>query len=418
MIRHEMFTSGPALAPLRERRFRWFFLSRLVNLSGTAMAPVALAFAVLAVTDSASALGLVLAARSIPQVIFLLAGGVIADRFGRTLVIQTANVCAGLTQGLLAVLLISGHAQLWQFVVLGALNGTVSAMSMPALAGIVPALVPREQLQAANVLTSLCRNALAVLGPSVAAVLVVTVGPGWALAVDAVTWLVAAVLLAPVRLPARARTGVQPSMFRELREGWDYVRTTTWLWVVVLAFGVLNAIHAGGLDTLGPVLANDTSIGAHGWGLIMSAQAVGLLVMGLLLMRFSLQRPLLVGMVGVAFFGLPLIVMGAYPHTVAVMAAAVLAGMGIEVFGLGWNLAMQENVPDDMLARAYSYDMLGSFVAIPIGQLAFGPLAAAFGIQDVLLVSGVVYVVVALSVLLSRSVRTLPRVSTTSPPAH
>ncbi|MCW2774072.1 MAG: major facilitator superfamily 1 [Nocardioides sp.] len=111
------------------------------------------------------------------------------------------------------------------------------------------------------------------------------------------------------------------------------------------------------------------------------------------------------------------IVMGAYPHTVAVMAAAVLAGMGIEVFGLGWNLAMQENVPDDMLARAYSYDMLGSFVAIPVGQLAFGPLASAFGIQEVLLVGGVVYVVGALSVLLSRSVRTLPRVSTTSSPA-
>jgi MFS family permease len=165
------------------------------------------------------------------------------------------------------------------------------------------------------------------------------------------------------------------------------------------------------------VLAHDTSIGAHGWGLIMSAQAVGLLVMSLVLLRFPLQRPLLVGMVGVAFFGVPLIVMGAYPHTVAVMAAAVLAGMGIEVFGLGWNLAMQENVPDDMLARAYSYDMLGSFVAIPVGQLAFGPLASAFGIQEVLLVGGVVYVVGALSVLLSRSVRTLPRVSTTSSPA-
>jgi MFS family permease len=358
----------------------------------------------------------VLAAHSIPQVVFLLAGGVIADRFGRTLVIQTANVCAGVTQGLLALLLLSGHAELWQFVLLGALNGTVSAMNLPALAGIVPALVPREQLQAANVLTSLSRNALAVLGPSVAAALVVTVGPGWALAVDAVTWLAAALLLVPVRLPPRPRTGATPSMVGELRAGWDYVRGTTWLWVVVLAFGALNAIHAGGLDTLGPVLANDTSIGPHGWGLIMSAQAVGLVAMSLLMMRFTLQRPLLVGMVGVAFFGLPLIVMGAYPHTVAVMAAAVLAGMGIEVFGLGWNLAMQENVPDDMLARAYSYDMVGSFVAIPVGQLAFGPLAAAYGVQDVLLVGGIVYVVIALTVLLSRSVRTLERVSTTSPP--
>jgi MFS family permease len=416
IIGHEMFTSTAA-APLRESRFRWYFLSRLVNTAGSTMAPVALAFAVLAVSDSAGALGLVLAAHSIPQVVFLLVGGVVADRFGRTLVIQSANVAAGLSQGLLAVLLLSGHAELWHFVVLSAVNGTVSAMSMPAMAGVVPALVPREQLQPANVLLSMSRSALAILGPSVSAVLVVTLGPGWALAADAATWLLAAALLAPIRLPARARSGTAPSMARELVEGWDYFRRTTWLWVVVLAFGFLNVIHAGGLDTLGPVLATQTDIGEHGWGLIMSAQAVGLFVMTLVMLRVTVRRPLLWGMVGVAFFGLPLVVMGAHPHTVPVMAASVVAGMGIELFSLGWNLAMQEHVPDDMLSRAYSYDMLGSFVAIPVGQLMFGPLAAAFGTREVLLVSGVVYLAVALLTLSSRAVRDLRRVSPTSPPA-
>ena len=415
IIGNEMFTS--AFAPLRESRFRWYFSSRLVNLSGTTMAPVALAFAVLHISDSAGSLGLVLAAHSIPQVVFLLLGGVVADRLGRTLVIQLSNVGAALSQGLLATLLLSGHAELWHFVVLSAVNGTLSAMSLPALAGIVPALVPRDQLQPANVLISMMRNALAILGPTVAAGLVVTVGPGWALAVDAVTWLAAAVLLIPVRLPPRARTGTEPSMLRELADGWDFFRRTTWLWVVVLSFGVLNAIHAGGLLTLGPVLAKDTDIGADGWGLIMSAEAVGLFAMTLLMLRIPLQRPLFWGMIGVALFGLPMVVLGLHPQTPWVMVAAFVGGMGIEVFALGWNLAMQENVPDEMLSRAYSYDMLGSFVAIPVGQLTFGPLASAFGTQDVLLVGGVVYLAVALLTLLSRSVRDLPRVSTTSPPA-
>jgi MFS family permease len=410
-------TRADALAPLREPRFRWYFSSRLVNLAGTTMAPVALAFAVLHISDSAGALGLVLAAHSIPQVVFLLLGGVVADRLGRTLVIQLSNVGAALSQGLLAALLLSGHAELWHFVVLSAVNGTLSAMSLPALAGIVPALVPRDQLQPANVLVSMTRNGLAILGPTVAAGLVVTVGPGWALAVDAVTWFAAALLLLPVKLPPRARTGVEPSMLRELVEGWDFFRRTTWLWVVVLAFGVLNAIHAGGLLTLGPVLANDTDIGAHGWGLIMSAEAVGLFAMTLLMLRIPLQRPLYWGMIGVALFGVPMVVMGLHPQTVWVMVAAFVGGMGIEVFGLGWNLAMQENVPDEMLSRAYSYDMLGSFVAIPVGQLTFGPLAAVFGTQDVLLVGGLVYLAVALLTLTSRAVRDLPRVSPTSPPA-
>ncbi|GAA1789746.1 MFS transporter [Nocardioides hankookensis] len=411
-----MFTSA-ALSPLREPRFRWYFLSRSVNLAGTTMAPVALAFAVLHVSDSPGALGLVLAAHSIPQVVFLLLGGVVADRLGRTLVIQLANVGAGISQGLLAILLLSGHAQLWHFVVLSAINGTLSAMNLPALAGIVPALVPRAQLQPANVLLSMMRNALAILGPSVSAALVVTVGPGWALAVDAVTWLAAALLLVPVHLPARASTGVEPSLVRELVEGWDFFRRTTWLWVVVLAFGFLNVIHAGGFDTLGPMLANDTDIGAHGWGLILSAQAIGLLVMSLVLLRVQLRRPLLTGMIGITFFGTPLLVMGLYPQTVWVMVASFVGGMGIEIFSLGWNLAMQEHVPDDMLSRAYSYDMLGSFVAIPVGQLAFGPLAAAYGTQDVLLVGGLVYVAITLLTLTSRSVRDLRRISPTSPPA-
>jgi hypothetical protein len=206
-------------------------------------------------------------------------------------------------------------------------------------------------------------------------------------------------------------------MVRELRDGWDFFRRTTWLWTVVLTFTVLNVIHAGGLNTLGPVLAKSSAIGEDGWGLIMSAEAFGLLVMTLLMLRLALTRPLLLGMIGVATLGLPLIAMGAHPHTVLVMIAAAAAGMGVEVFNLGWNLAMQENVPDEMLARAYSYDMLGSFVAIPIGQLSFGPLASAFGIQEVLLVSGIAYVLIALVPLLSGSVRDLRRLSTTSAPA-
>jgi MFS family permease len=99
------------------------------------------------------------------------------------------------------------------------------------------------------------------------------------------------------------------------------------------------------------------------------------------------------------------------------MVAAFAAGAGIEVFGLGWNLAMQENIPDEMLSRAYSYDALGSFIAIPVGQLAFGPLATAFGIRDVLLVAGIAYVVIACTTLASRSVRNLPRMTAPSTPA-
>lgn len=396
-----------AAAPLRERGFAWYFASRFTNTLGSMMANIALAFAVLDITDSASALGQVLAAHTIPMVLLLLWGGVISDRFPRTLVLQVSNVASAASQGLLAFLVITGTAELWMIIVLTAVHGAVSAISFPAMASMVPQLVPRSQLQPANALLSLTRNGLTVLGPTTGALLVVTVGSGWALAVDAAMWLLSALLLLPVRIPARERKQ-SSSTVAELREGWQFFWSTTWLWAVVLGFGALNMIHNGALFTLGPVVAQDT-IGRQGWGYVLSAEALGLLAMTVVLMRVPLRRPLFWGMLAISLAGLPMVILGVDPTLVALVVSAFAAGAGIEVFSMGWNLAMQENIDDDMLSRAYSYDALGSYVAMPIGQLAWGPLGAAFGNSRVLVVSGIAYAAICLLVLCSRSVRDLPR---------
>ncbi|MEV6287578.1 MFS transporter [Kribbella sp. NPDC051770] len=403
-----------ALAPLRESNFRYYWLARLIDRAGTTMAGVALAFAVLEVSSSASALGTVLAAQSIPLVVFLLAGGVLADRFGRTVVIQVTNVASGLSQLAIAVLVITGTAEIWHLAVLSAVSGTVTAARMPALAGILPQLVPRDQLKPANLAVAVPENALMVLGPAVSGLLVVAAGPGWALAVDGTTYLLAALVLTRVRIPRPVEGRQRKGVAADLREGWSYVRSTQWLWVVVAAFFLLNAIVSGAFATLGPVLATRTDLGEAGWGLIRSAQAVGFLVCSLVLIRLTLRRPLLWGMIAIAVQGAPMLVLGFQPLLVTAMIAAFAAGVGSQIFGLGWDLAMQEHVPDEMLSRAYSYDMLGSVAAIPIGQLAFGPLGLAFGIQPVMIVAGTAYVVVALLPLLSRSVRELPRATTVS----
>jgi MFS family permease len=396
-----------SFAPLRERNFAWYYASRFVDTLGTRMAGVALAFAVLGIGD-ATAVGQVLAAHMIPVVLFLLFGGVIADRLPRALILQTSNLVAALTQGVMAYLFITDRAELWMVIVLAAVNGTADAMGIPAMDSLVPQLVRRDQLQQANALLSLSRGSLTIIGPSVSALLVVTVGPGWALAVNSLTWLIAAALLTPVRIPPMRPRTEESSTLQDLREGWSFFIGTTWLWVVVLAFGFLNAIHAGALFTLGPAVAKET-IGEQGWGLVLSAESAGLLAMTLILLRVRLRRPLLFGMVGCALMGVPIVVLGVAPELILLMVLMFVAGAGIEVFSIGWSLAMQENVDDDMLSRAYSYDALGSFVAMPIGQLAYGPLGEAFGYRDVLLVSGIAYAAICLLSLSSRAVRNLGR---------
>ena len=397
-----------SLTPLRNANFAWYYGSRFVNTLGNMMANIALAFAVLDITDSPTALGQVLAAHTIPMVLFLLFGGVVADRFPRAVVLQLSNLTSALTQGAIAFLVITGTAELWMVIALSAVHGLVSAISFPAMASMVPQLVPREQLQSANALLSLSRGGLTIIGPTVGALLVVTVGSGWALAVDAFTWLVAALLLTPVTMPPKPAPAERSSTLHELREGWTLFRSITWLWVIVLAFGFLNAIHTGAWFTLGPAVAKDT-IGEQGWGFVLSAESIGLLAMTVLLLRVRMRRPLLYGMLGCSLMGIPIFVLGVEPHLVTLIAVTFIAGAGIEMFSMGWNLAMQENIDDSMLSRAYSYDALGSFVAMPVGQLLYGPLGEWFGFRDVLMWSGIAYAAIALLALTSRSVRTLDR---------
>jgi len=398
------------LSPLRDARFAWFFTGRFISTMGSVMAPIALTFAVLDLTDSPRALGEVLAARSIPLVLFLLVGGVVADRFSRSMVMQVSHIGSAATQGVVAVLLLTGTADLWTIIVLEALNGMISAFTFPAMQGVVPLVVPRTHIQQANAMLGFTRNGLAILGPTVAALLVVTVGSGWAIAVDAATWAVAAFCMSRLRLEgAMKKSGPKTSMVRDLRDGWSAFTTHTWVWVVVVSFGVLNMIHAGAMFTLGPVIAKQT-IGVTGWGYVLSAEAAGLLVMTLVMLKLRLRRPLRAGMLGVALLGGPMLVLGLDPSLVTLVPLAFLGGCGIEVFGIGWQTALHEHIPNEVMSRVASYDALGSFVAIPIGQLLYGPLAQVWPLEDIMLVSGFAYIAIALMTLASASVRNLERV--------
>jgi len=189
-------------APLHEREFRLLFAGRITSLFGSAIAPVALAFAVLDLTGSKTDLGLVLAAREIPLIVFLLAGGIWADRLPRNVVMVGANVFSALSQAAAAALLIAGSAEIWHLAALAAVNGGASAFFFPASAGVIPQTVPAGILQQANALLALAMNSAMIGGAAVAGFLVAAFGSGWALAIDAGTYLVGASFVALMRLPA------------------------------------------------------------------------------------------------------------------------------------------------------------------------------------------------------------------------
>lgn len=397
---------GPGTpGPLRNREFRWFFSGRLVSLLGSSMAPVALAFAVLGSSHRASDLGVALAARSVPLVLFLLVGGVVADRFSRRTVLLVSNLGAAVTQGAVAVLLISGGFHLAAIAALEFLNGVLSAFTSPALRGIVPQLVDSAQRQRANSLLGSAKNAASILGPSVSGVVVVAVGGGWAIAVDAVSYLAAAVCLARVQLPPQARgTGSPPGFFRELREGWTGFRALTWVCTIVLAFAVTNCIYVGVWNVLGPTIATAT-VGAASWGTVLSVRAVGVLAASAAMYRLATVRSLAVGLLCFALGSLPMIVLGLWGTLYLLLPAALLAGAGQGVMAIVWETSLQDRVAPTMLSRIAAYDDLVSFIAVPVGQVSVAPFASAFGQTQVMVVGGVLFGVAAVMPVFFRSVR-------------
>ncbi|WP_327087392.1 MFS transporter [Nonomuraea sp. NBC_01738] len=388
--------------------FRWFLAAQAVSLLGSSMAPVALAFGVLDASGSAADLGVVLTAHMVPLLAFLLLGGAVADRLPRRTVLVAAHLGSALTQGGVAVLLLTGRYALLPVAALGFLGGVLAAFTTPALRGIVPQLVPRDRVRQANALLASVRNTTKILGPSLSGIVVAAAGGGPALAFDALTYLLAAVFLARLSLPAAAPSPRPPTkVLSDIRDGWTEFLRLRWVWTVSLGFCVINLVQVGTWQILGPVLTRQLS-GEETWGAVLSARGAGMLVVSALMYRLVVRHLLRLGQLMSVLGALPLLALGAHLHAPWLIAIAFVAGLGSSFAAVSWETSLQEHVPPQVLSRVSSYDDLLSYVAIPIGQLGVGLLADRFGGFRVAAAAGLIYAVAAVVPLASAAVRRLP----------
>ncbi|GAA1254524.1 MFS transporter [Kitasatospora nipponensis] len=415
------------LAPLRRRDFRFLATGRACAVLANSMAPVALSFAVLDLTGSLTDLGIVVGARSLANVAALLFGGVLADRVRRALILQGSAIGSALVQGVLALAVLGGFASMPLLVGLSLVNGVLAALSLPAAAALLPQTVPEGELQQANALARMGVNIGIIAGSSVGGLLAAAVGPGWALAVDSLGLLAAGLCYLAVRVaaPTRAAHAAEPvapgapqvgaiaGALAELREGWREFTSRSWVWVVVLQFMVVNAAVSGSVQVIGPGIA-DATMGRTAWGFALGAQMAGAAAAGLLLARWRVRRALLLGVLAVFFEALPVLTLAQSPGVLSLTVVMFVCGFAMEQFGVAWDLSLQQNVPADRLARVYSFDALGSFLALPLGEMTAGPLAQRFGARPTLLAATALIVLATAAALTNRSIRTLTvrRVST------
>ncbi|MFG6300476.1 MFS transporter [Streptomyces rochei] len=373
----------PIRALLRIATFRRFAAANLISATGSAMAPLALAYAVIEQGGGAGSLGVVLATNTVPTIVFLLAGGLFADRLSRSLLLFAGNLLAAGAQGALAVTVATGHATTVSIAACGFVSGTAASFVVPAAQGAVAQIVPAQHLQQANALLRLPGNAVKVLGPVVGGVLVAAGGAAWALAWDAVTFAVAAVLLLGLRLdaPLVAPGGV----LSDLRAGWAGFWSRTWLWTYTAVGTVLVAAWLAGFQLLGPLVAAEQYAGARDWGLIQAAFTCGLLVGTLVCLHWKPYRLLTVAVVAAGALALPLAAMACTVPLPLILSATALAGVGLDVAIVAWATAFQQRVPQAEQGRMSAFNGVGERLAIPMGYLIAALAAHSWSSQAVLL---------------------------------
>jgi MFS family permease len=394
-----------------QRAFRLLFAAQSISSLGDRLVPVALAFAVLNLTGSATSLGIVLAAQTIPLVLFVLLGGVWADRLPRRLVMATSDLVRAASQGVCAVLLLTGTAHLWELAALQAVYGTARAFFDPAALSVVPQTVDAGQLQRANSLLALTGNVAAVAGPAVAGVIVAAAEPGWGLAFDAVTFLASAACVRAMP-PVIAVVRQRATLLHELRHGWGAFRARRWLWVTVACFTLYIGFAWAPWQVLGPQIARLSLGGPGAWAAIAVALGAGSVAGGVIALRARPRHPfrLSFAIFAVVTPTLFALVAGHAPLPV-ILPVAFIDGSSGTMFNTFWFTAVQSDVPAGELARVMSWDYFGSVAILPLGQALSGPVAAVLGSSTTL------YVAAAVSALLFGLGLCVPAVRNFSPPA-
>jgi MFS family permease len=396
---------------LTHPKFALLWSGQTVSRLGDRLYMIALAWWVLQKTGSASAMGTVLIFSSIPNLLFVLVGGVTVDRFSRARIMLIADLLRGTIVTLLSVLAFSAALEVWHIYAASILFGLVASFFQPAYTALVPETVPSDMLPSANSLTALSRNLTGIAGPVLGAAIVAFGGPSGAFALDAVSFFLSAVCLLPLlsistaHLSNTKRSSIQDA----LREGIGTVIHTPWLWITISIAGLTNMTQYGPWAVALPFLVKDylhADVGVL--GLLYSAFALGSVLGAVWVGRSTrLRQRGRISYAGLVIWGLATVVIGLPLPIAGLLGAALLVGGSLAVFNLIWDNLLQEFVPRHMLGRVASIDALGSFVLTPIGFGLAGWATDIIGAPMVLIIGGLLTAALVSLGLLHPAVRAL-----------
>ena len=402
---------GNLLSPLRQRDFRILWTGMTISLIGDGIFLIAIAWESYSLWNAPAALSIVGIGMTIPTIAFLLIGGVVSDRRDRRVVMAWADGLRAVAVAVLAALVLMGALRFWELVVLVAFYGVGTAFFMPAFEAILPELLPKSELPAANALDQFVRPiAMRLVGP-VAGGALVAASAGIAFAIDAASF--AACLAAVLAMPRRAgrRVDVQSSSVAALKEGLRFVRQRVWLWGTLLSAAIAYLVFLGPTEVLLPFLVkNELHASAGTLGLVLAAGGLGA-VGGAAFMghRGHPRRDVTVmymtwtiATLAIAGYG---IANAAWQLMLVCLVFNALEAAGTIV----WATIKQQHVPGSMLGRVSSLDWLISIGLLPLSFALTAPAAAVFGARATLVGAAALGAAVTLGAFFLPGMRAIER---------
>lgn len=390
--------------------FRTLLIARIISNIGNGLGPIALAFGVLSLEGATpTSLSIVMAAQLGPMVVFMLFGGVLADRYPRALVVGTSDIFLSGFVVANGIMLINGSATVMSMAIIAFISGSLNALWWPAFAGLVPEVVPEEDLQSANSVIGLGANAANIAGTVAGGIIVAGIGAGWAMVTDGISFFIAGILVFTLRKFGKTRDTTEhtPSVFEDLAHGWKEFSSRSWVVTVVAGYCILNMIFESALGVVGPVHAEQELGGPKPWSYILAALSVGMMAGVLVSLKVRPKRPLLIALVAQLGVAVWIFTIGVTNWIPLIMVSAFFAGISFDFFFVLWQTAMQSNIPRESLSRVSSYDAFGSLVFAPFGLVIAGPITERIGTEQTLIGMGIIFAVVLAAMLSVASVRNL-----------
>jgi MFS family permease len=376
-------SANPFRTLARHRNFRLFWFGQTISLVGTWMQSIATGWLALQLTNSAYMVGLVAAVGSLPILLFSLPAGVLADRSEKLRVVRIAQSLMLVEASVLWWFAWSGHITIHWLLALVLAGGVLSSVEIPARQSLIIDLVVKDDLLDAIALNSGGFNLARILGPTVAAIVIASLGLSWCFGFNALSYLAVLVGLALIRLPVRppgAAPIVHPSALAGMREALRYVRDDRIMWILMRIVAVFSVLSVPIL-TLLPVVARDQlHLDVSGYGMLMTCYGVGATLGALAIAsqggKLKRGRTLTISSLGLG----GAILAFSLSHSV-IFCGTMLLVLGVAVITNNAliNTLLQQRVPDELRGRVMSIYVTVYIGLNPVGSYIGGWVASYVG---------------------------------------